>query len=132
MSNNLCKPLNVLEKEHPFLTIKLKLEYIFLSIKNITKLHLGDIVKFNNKEYILIQGVCNPFWDLLEMNTSEKNVLKNIHKNYFNTEFTLNNLRNRFWGTYNWKMNNWYSIELKDAINESGRNKRNKKGKHSK
>jgi len=38
----------------------------FLAAKSLFNLNIGDWVVYNGKKYKLIQGVCNPSWDMIE------------------------------------------------------------------
>lgn len=130
MNSIFLKPIGELEKKHPILAIKLRLSYVIFSIKNLKNPHLGDIVKYNTKKWTLIQGVDNPYWDLSELNVDYKNriIIKKVHKDNFEPEISFRNLKNRFFGTYNWLMSSWYIIDFRNIILK----KEKKAGKHFK
>ena len=98
--------------------IRVRVMYIIYSIKNINKLKLGDSVMYKNERCSVIQGVSNPYWDLLPM--SKENLDKpkrDIHKRVHQDNFIMQPLRNRFrfsfLSTYNFLMSNWYYIDVR-------------------
>jgi hypothetical protein len=93
-----------------------KIAYVIYALKSINRLHIGDIVFYQGKECMLIQGVADPRWDLLpldkeNMDKSLRTVFKNIHKSEFKTAKNAKVYWERFKSNYQFKMGNWFLID---------------------
>ncbi len=104
--------------------INVKLQYIIKALKDINNSHLGDIVLYNNTKCCLIQGVQNPYWDLLplikeNLSKTKREIYKHIHKDDFKLQPLYKRFNFSFMFTYNFLMKNWYNIDIKQTGNIS-------------
>ena len=92
--------------------------YAKTALMKINEPKLGDTVKYKGLECSLIQGVSNPYWDLLplaieNLNKSKRDIYRNVHL----SEFELQPLRKRFkfsfMSTYGFLMRSWYDIDIR-------------------
>ena len=94
-----------------------RLKYLIWAYKRINDLHLGDIVLYKNEKCLLIQGVANPFWDLLPFNDENlKKEIRTVYKNINCNDFTLDRTFKRnffaFKSSFLFQMLNWYKIDI--------------------
>lgn len=96
--------------------IEVKLNYAIWALKRINKPHLGDVVMYKNEKCSLIQGVSDPYWNLLPLNKenlakSKRDIYKHIHV----SEFKLEKSFRRYWWafktSYKFKMGYWFRID---------------------
>jgi hypothetical protein len=98
--------------------LQVKILYAIQALKCINNPHLGDKVKYKGIDCSLIQGVRNPYWNLLPL--TEENLAKNkrdVYRDVHVNDFELQPLRKRFrfsfMFTYKFLMQNWYSIDIR-------------------
>lgn len=92
-------------------SLVLKIRFIWLGIKSIFKLNLGDKVKYQGRKCVLTQGVYAPMWHIYDLKTKER--FEFVNKDYFKKMF----LANIIWdikSTYRFYMNYWYSIFMRN------------------
>jgi len=95
-------------------SIKYWLLIVYLSFKWIFKINLGDIVIFEGKRYIAIQGVCDPYWDI----SRGEEILTYVHKKDFEKEKSIRNLLGSFKSGYHFYMLSWFKIWVNSGIEE--------------
>lgn len=100
-----------------FRSLYIKTQYLKIAIKNIYKPKLGDIVRYNNEQCMLIQGVAAPLWDLMpiseeNLNKEERVVYRKISEDDFKLKKTLKRLVFSLKSTYKFYMGYWYVIDL--------------------
>lgn len=103
-----------------FRSIIVKLQYVYIALRNINKPHLGDFVMYKGVECSLIQGVNNPYWDLLPMTDenlkkSKRDIYRHVHKKDFKLEPFWKRFALSFLYTYNFYMVNWYDIDIRNS-----------------
>lgn len=93
-----------------------KINYAIWAFKRMNRPHLGDVVIYKGERCFLIQGVANPYWDLLPL--SEENLAKpkrDIYRHVHISEFKMDNsIKRKVWAfkeSYKFKMQNWFSID---------------------
>jgi hypothetical protein len=93
--------------------------FFLAAIRVIFKPKLGDFVRFDGELCRLIQGVRNPYWDLLPLD--EENLKKSVRKIYRSvhvSDFKITQNPARLWFSYqqrwNFFMSNWYDINVKN------------------
>lgn len=93
-------------------SILLKLRFLYLGIQNIKTLNIGDEVSYKNKRFVLSSYKYTDtnwydHWSMVNIKTKEYEIhsVKEIKKIK-----SFNNIKNSIFGTYNFYMNNWYSI----------------------
>ncbi len=84
---------------------------VFLSLRWITRFNLGDSVIYQGKEWILVQGVNSPYWDLRR--DTEK---VSAHEDDFHKAKALRNYLHSFRAGYRFYMGYWYSIWVREGI----------------
>lgn len=89
----------------------LKSRYIWLGIKNIPRLNLGDRVIYQGRVCILYQGVYNPKWHLTDIKTSE--CIQFVNRDNFRKEISLKNIIWDIKDTYRFYMDYWHDIFLR-------------------
>ena len=92
-------------------SLVLKCRYIWLGIKSITQLNLGDRVIYQGRVYSLYQGIYNPKWHLSDVETHE--CLQFVHKNYFKKEISLRNVIWDIKHMYRFYMDYWHDIFMR-------------------
>lgn len=97
--------------------------YAKKALSEIEKPHIGDIVSYKGKEHQLIQGVANPYWDLLDLSPENLSLpQRHIERSVHISEFRLQPMYKRFLFsfrfTYRFYMNYWYRIEVDQLIHK--------------
>ena len=92
-------------------SLVLKCRYIWLGIKNITQLNLGDRVIYQGRVYSLYQGIYNPKWHLLDVETHK--CLKFINRDHFKKEISLRNVIWDIKHMYRFYMDYWHDIFMR-------------------
>lgn len=93
-----------------------KITYAIWALKRMKIPHLGDVVMYKNEKCSLIQGVANPYWDLLPLNDENlKKDKRDIYKHIHISEFRLSkSFKRNFWAfksSYKFKIENWFLID---------------------
>lgn len=89
----------------------LKCHFLWLGIKSIFQLNLGDTVLYNGRKCNLTQGVYNPKWHMHDIETGER--FEFVHRDDFKKVVSLSNI---FWDIkhmYRFYMNYWYDIFMR-------------------
>jgi len=90
-----------------------KLKYAYYALKNINKLKLGEVVKYEGATVTCIQGVADPYWDVLYINKKgERERINRIHKSELKKSYDLKSIMFRFNSHYNFLMGYWFSIDV--------------------
>ena len=85
---------------------------VLLSLRWIPSFNLGDYVWYHGEKWMLIQGVCNPCWDLLR-GEERKN---HIHQLEFCKVRTISNYWHGFNSGYRFYMGYWFDIWVNAGI----------------
>lgn len=102
-----------MKKQLISLTVKAK--YAYYSIKNINKLKLGETVKYDGMKVTCIQGVADPYWDIIVVRSDgEKERINRIHKSELKQSYGLSEMLFRFNSHYNFLMGYWYGIDCRN------------------
>lgn len=91
--------------------------YAYRALNAIKQPHLGDIVMYKGKKHQLIQGVNNPYWNLIDlspenMGKSKRDIEKDVHVSQFKLQPLYKRFRFLFMFTYKFLMGYWFSIEV--------------------
>lgn len=94
-----------------FKSFLLKTRFVWLGIKSIFKLNIGDRVKYQGRICVLTQGVHNPKWHMHDIKTDKR--FEYVHKNDFKKMFWVNIVRDikHIYGFY---MMYWYDIFMRE------------------
>ena len=96
-----------------------------LSLSRMRGLNLGDLVIHDGREWVLVQGVARPRWDLrlaltfgLDLGELAKPLIsKNlVHESEFKKVRSIGNYWHSFRSAYKFYMTNWYDIWCRDGI----------------
>ena len=85
---------------------------IRLSLRWIPKFNLGDMVVYRGQECMLIQGVCDPRWDLVQNGKR----IDFVHQSEFIKVRTIKNYWHSFDSGYHFYMGYWYKIWVREGI----------------
>jgi len=88
-----------------------RLYIAWLSLRWIPSLNLGDLVIFGGREWVLVQGVRRPYWDLA--NGDEK---RTVHEGNIRKVRRISNYWRSFRSGYRFYMVNWYGIWIMEGI----------------
>lgn len=96
--------------------IIVKINYAIWALKRVNKPHIGDFVLYKGVKCSLIQGVANPYWDLMPLTTEnlekpKRDVFNQVHVSEFELEKTIKRKLWAFKSSYRFKMQNWFSID---------------------
>lgn len=90
-----------------------KLKYVYYSLKNVTRLKLGENVTYDGLNVVTIQGVADPYWDVLYVDENgERKRINRIHKSELTQSHTLTAIWFRFNSHYKFLMDYWFSIDV--------------------
>ena len=89
-----------------------RLRIAFLALRWIPQLNLGDMVRFDDDVWVLVQGVNRPYWKL---HHPGRGVVQ-VHKREFRKVWTLGNMWGSFRSGYHFYMTSWYCIWLREGI----------------
>ncbi len=101
-----------------FIKIRVRIKYVIKSICEINKPKLGDTVYYHGEKCALIQGVNNPFWDLLpltkeNLDKPKRDIYKGVYVDNFKMRPLYKRFKFSFLSTYKFLMDNWYSIDIR-------------------
>jgi len=92
--------------------IKAYILIVWLSFKWIWKISLGDKIIYNDKEYVVHNGITSGCWTLLDEDRNSFNVkIKNCKK-----VWSLQGMMRSFKSGYNFYMTSWYNIWVTTGI----------------
>lgn len=96
--------------------LRVKTSYIIWALKRMMQPQIGDVVKYKEEECFLIQGVSNPYWDLMptskeNFDRSERIIYKYIHISEFKIDKSVKRKLWSFKIGYRFKMQNWFLID---------------------
>lgn len=77
------------------------------------KLNIGDWVVLNGKKYQLIQGVCDPTWDMIEKDGGAR---ISVHKSALKKEISLRNVIHDFKFTFGFYNGYWRSMWVREPF----------------
>jgi hypothetical protein len=97
-----------------------RLIYAYRALQQIKRPHLGDNVTYQGKEYVLIQGVCAPYWDLFDWD--ERARLSSIHESKFQLQPLWRRLFFSFGFTYRFYIRSWFDIDVRAKCNSYSKN----------
>jgi hypothetical protein len=91
----------------------INIKYIYYSLKNINSLKLGENVKHNGLLVTTIQGVADPYWDVLYVNEyGERKRINRVHKSELKQSNTVSAMLFRFNSHYKFLKGYWFSIDV--------------------
>ena len=99
--------------------IIVKIKYAIWAFKKINKPHIGDVVVYESQKCFLIQGVSNPYWNLIpisneNLNKPKRDIFRRVHIG----EFCLNkSFKRKMWAfkqSYKFRIDNWLLIDTYD------------------
>ncbi len=112
---------------NPWKALLVEFRIIVLAFCSTRRLNLGDIVRYNNKRYILTQGVCSPSWNIVEWlpkaDRHTRKCLEYIHQDDFKKERSFANFwhdlsfTHRFYAGY-WR-DIWEGFPVRDIVQMS-------------
>ena len=88
---------------------------LWLSIKWIFRINLGDQVLYNNKKYIVINGVRSKSWRLNKLDNGDDGWVK---RKECKKVVSIKNYTNSFKSGYKFYMTNWYQIWTNSGIKD--------------
>lgn len=89
----------------------LKSRYIWLGIKSISKLNLGDRVIYQGRICSLTQGVYKPKWHMHDVETNER--FEFVHRDDFKKVISLKNVIWDIKHMYRFYMDYWHGIFMR-------------------
>ena len=92
-------------------SLVLKCRYLWLGIKSIAQLNLGDRVIYQGRVYSLYQGIYNPKWHLLDVETHK--CFEFVHRDHFKKEISLRNVVLDIRHMYRFYMDYWHDIFIR-------------------
>ena len=92
-------------------SLVLKCRYLWLGIKSIFELNLGDIVNYDGRKCILTQGVYHPKWHMHDIETNER--FEFVHRESFKKEISLRNVIWDIKHMYRFYMDYWHDIFMR-------------------
>lgn len=92
-------------------SLVLKSRYIWLGIKSISKLNLGDRVIYQGRICHLTQGVYNPRWHMHDVETNER--FEFVHRDDFKKVISLKNVIWDIKHMYRFYMDYWHDIFMR-------------------
>ncbi len=88
---------------------------VWLSLKWVLRINLGDIVIYQGNDHIVNNGVCKPQYDLIDL-TLRKSI--RVHKDNFTKKKTFNNYIHGFKSGYFFYMTSWFNIWYRYGIED--------------
>ena len=85
----------------------------FLAVCSLFKLNIGDWVIYKGKKYHLIQGVCDPTWDMIEKDGCPR---VTVHKSLFKKEISWRNITHDIGFTFSFYNGYWRGIWLREPF----------------
>ena len=92
-------------------SLVLKCRYVWLGIKSVFELNLGDIVNYDGRKCILTQGVYHPKWHIHDIETNER--FEFVHREGFKKEISLRNVIWDIKHMYRFYMDYWHDIFMR-------------------
>ena len=86
---------------------------VFLAVKSLFKLNIGDWVVYKNKKYHLIQGVRNPTWDMIEKDGASR---VSAHKSVLKKEISWRNIIHDISFTFSFYETTWKTIWTREPF----------------
>jgi len=87
---------------------------IRLSLRWIPRFNIGDMVIYKGQEWMLIQGVCDPEWDLIQNGKR----IHFVHQSEFRKVRTIKNYWRSFNSGYHFYMGYWYKSWVRGGIKD--------------
>lgn len=96
-------------------------KYAWYSLNAVPSPKLGEVVFYKGERCILIQGVQNPYWDLLptrkgNMDKPKRDVYKNVHVEDFELQPLWERFGFSFMSRYRWYMTNHFDSAVNRSI----------------
>lgn len=85
---------------------------VWLALRWVRRLNLGDVVVHEGSRWTLIQGVCAPFWDLYDGTTRKPRV----HEREFRKVGGVRAAWRSFRSGYRFYMRSWFDIWVRQGI----------------
>lgn len=91
----------------------IRLKYAYYSLKNVTRLKLGEHVTYDGLNVVTIQGVADPYWDVLYIDEAgERKRINRIHKSELTQSYAPTAIWFRFNSHHKFLMGYWFSIDV--------------------
>ena len=109
-----------------FYGLILRIKHLFISIRQVRRIHLGDVVMYNGERFVVNNGTRvnnegETLWDILPYNNFENG----SRTTYYATSKelkkvkSLSNLKNDLLYHYRWYMCYWYGIDLREKLEKN-------------
>ncbi len=90
-----------------------RLVMVHLALRWVRSFNLGDRVIHNGKEYTLVQGVCQPYWDL-----AREEYVHRAHESAFRKVRSIRNYWHGFSSGYWFYRTCWFDIWVNNGIED--------------
>lgn len=94
-----------------FIGLYVRATYCRRALRDINKLKIADLVKYDGAWWHTYQGVSDPFWKIVTW-TGETQQTKTIHKQDLKMQPLWKRFFFSFNHTYRFYMSNWYQIDV--------------------
>jgi hypothetical protein len=96
-------------------------KYVWYSLKVIKSPKIGDQVTHKGEDCILIQGVQNPYWDLLptrkdNLDKPKREVYKSVHEDDYQLQPMWRRFKFSFMSRYRWYMMNHFDSAVMKRV----------------
>jgi len=90
-----------------------KIRIILLAFRWMPRFNLGALVWYQGKQWMLIQGVCAPIWELADLKTGER---ISVAETKMEKVRSLRNWLGSFKRGYDFYMSSWFDIWVHKGI----------------
>lgn len=90
-----------------------RMRIAWLALRWVLQLNLGDEVWYQGERWMLVQGVCRPYWDIQH---TVHGVRNHIHVSSLRKVRSLRNWWSSFRSGYRFYMGYWYDIWVRAGI----------------
>jgi hypothetical protein len=85
----------------------IRLRFIYLAIRQVFRLNLGDEVIFKDNKVTLIQGAADPYWSIKDKDGNRKDF---VHRKDLKKIVSWYNIKHDLTFIYDFYMGYWYKI----------------------
>lgn len=99
-----------------FVGLYVRAIYCYRALRDINRLKIGDVVMYSGYRWVAIQGVADPFWNIMRCDGDPpvKGDMVRVHKCYLKLQPLWRRFRFSFMHTYRFYMGNWYQIDVQN------------------
>lgn len=83
------------------------IQYVLFALKRVNRPHIGDIVTYKGKSAMLIQGIMDPYWSLMQ----DKERFDKVHVSEFKLMCPIKGRIYRFKESLKFQLGYWYLID---------------------